>query len=129
MNNITNFKNFRIVESSTDISKLVGQFLLFVNHIKCAHEYIESIIRDKPNTQGAQLARKLKMRTEGIYNDLMTTPIFNDSMRTQIRNEWKSDAFAIQALHEKIGLLSPQQRDVLEKIVDSVLNGEEIKIV
>lgn len=49
-------------------------------------------------------------------------------VRDGIKNEIKSDVFAVPAILEKIALLSPDQRDLIESAIDAMLNGIEVKM-
>ncbi|MFY8162439.1 MAG: hypothetical protein ACOVNU_13985 [Candidatus Kapaibacteriota bacterium] len=45
-----------------------------------------------------------------------------------IRTEIESDAFAVEAIHDKIPLLNPEQRAMLEELVEDMVAGKTITI-
>lgn len=49
-------------------------------------------------------------------------------VRDGIKNEIKSDVFAVPAILEKIALLNPDQRDLIESAIDAMLDGIEVKM-
>ena len=88
----------------------------------------EMCIRDR-GSKGAKIAKIYIDRIFWIYLDFVSNPAFTEEVRNGIRNEWAADAFTIDALNDKIGLLSPQQRELVESITDALLQGEEVKIM
>lgn len=59
---------------------------------------------------------------------MITHPILPEEVRTGIKKEWNSDVFVVDAIAEKTALLSPEQREGLEYILDELLNGNSIKV-
>jgi hypothetical protein len=60
---------------------------------------------------------------------LITNPNFTEEVREGIRKEWNSDTFVLPAISEKLGLLNPDQRSVVEDLIDLILKGDNIQIV
>ena len=98
-----------------------------IHCMKQAFEHFASFQREHPNTKGDKLFKQYNSKLEWIYTDLKTHPFLTDEVRQGITNEWESDVFAIPAIAEQVSLLNPQQRELVETIVESMLNGEEIK--
>ena len=99
-----------------------------VHSMRQVFEFMESFERDHPNSKGAVLFAKYKAKLEWIYRDLVTNPHLTDPVREGIKKEWNSDVFAVPAINEKVPLLNPEQRDLVENIIDALLKGEQIKI-
>jgi FixJ family two-component response regulator len=53
---------------------------------------------------------------------MITHPQLPDVVREGIKREINSDIFAIPAIHEKIALLNPKHREVLEEFIDELLS-------
>jgi hypothetical protein len=100
-----------------------------IHHLRMAKEFFESFRRDYPSSRGDKLFGSYINKVEFIYKDMISYPHLNDEVRDGIRAEWQSDVFAVPALFEKIPLLNPEQRELIETTIDAMLNGEEIKIV
>jgi hypothetical protein len=58
----------------------------------------------------------------------LTYPHFTDEIRKGIKHEIESDAFAVEAIHDKIPLLNPEQRAMLEELVEDMVAGKTIEI-
>lgn len=99
-----------------------------IHCIKQAHEHFKSFTREHPGTKGAKLMDGYCNRLAWFPNDLITHPALPESVREGIKQEWNSDVFALPALFEKIPLLNPEQRELVEKMVDAMLQGEEITV-
>jgi hypothetical protein len=98
-------------------------------HIRIAHHFWDSFSRELAGTKGANLMKNYSGRLEWIYNDLMTNPAFPSEVREGFRSEWKSDTFVLTAMADKLPLLTPEQRLIIEQLVDAIIAGEEIQIV
>jgi hypothetical protein len=100
----------------------------FVHHIKMAGEHLESFCRDYSGSKGAKLLASYKSKVDWIKKDLLTHPFFPENVREGIRAELNSDVFAVPAINEKIALLNPQQREVVEDLIDTVLSGADLTV-
>lgn len=100
-----------------------------VHCLKQAHDHFTSFQLDHQGSKGAALAKGYNQRIAWIVRDLLTHPFLTQPVRDGIKAEWNSDVWAVPAIAEKVALLSPDQRDNVERLVDALLNGEEIKII
>lgn len=100
-----------------------------VQNIKQAHEHFSSFQREYPDSKGAKIFENYKKKLEWVVKDLITMPMLTDDVRKGIREEWESDVFAVPAIQEKIALLPPDKRDVVESIIDKVIIGESVTII
>lgn len=100
-----------------------------VHHLKMAAKHWDSFQREHPGTKGAKLFSGYKRRIEWIVNDLITLPLLPQTVCDGIKTEWNSDVFAVDAIAEKSALLNPEQRELVESIIDGMLKGETIKLI
>jgi hypothetical protein len=99
-----------------------------IHHLKMSHEHLEDFRREHPFTKGAMLFAQYQKRMEWIYKDMITHPFLTPLVRDGIKREWNSDTFATTAIAEKVALLTPEQRDAIEALIDQMLKGETIQV-
>lgn len=93
----------------------------FIHRIKQAIEFADDFHRQTKSKALKRYSDRLKW----CLMDLQTS--FQDQeIRDALRNEISSDSFAADAIAEKVKLLNPNQREVVEMIVDAYISGEEI---
>jgi hypothetical protein len=80
-------------------------------------------------SEGVRLSSIYIKKIEWMYMDFQTNILFSKDVRDGIRQEWASDPFSIPAIQEKISLIKPDQRELIETIVDGFLAGEEISFI
>lgn len=100
-----------------------------IQHLKMAKDHYEDFIREFPESSGARLFMSHVNKINWIFRDTITHPHISDKVREGIKKEILSDVFAVPAINEKVALLTPEQRDIIEQTIDAMLAGEEIKIV
>lgn len=100
-----------------------------INKLKQSYDLFEDFQRQHPFTKGAAIAKHYNTKILWIYKDFVSNPSFNDKVREGVIKEWNSDIFIIDAINNKIGLLAPEKRELIETIIDALLNGEEINII
>lgn len=99
-----------------------------LQHLNMAKQHMESFTLDNPGTKGANLFALYVKRINWIFNDLFTNPFLPDVVRAGIKKEVESDCFSVPAITEKIALLSPEQRELLEDVIDNVLAGDMLMV-
>ena len=99
-----------------------------IHHLRLAKDYSEDFIRQHPESRGALKFIEYRRRMQWILNDIITYPHFREEVREGMKREMESDPFSYQSLVEKIALLSPDQREGLEDVVQMLLNNETIKV-
>ncbi len=99
-----------------------------IQHLKQAEEFMNDFVRQAPNTRGAVIFTMYSKKVRWILNDILTFPYFTDEVRVGIRAEIESDAFGVEAIHDKIPLLNPEQRAMLEELVEDMVAGKTIEI-
>jgi hypothetical protein len=100
-----------------------------IHHLRMAEEHYQDFIREMPKSRGAILFQSYIKKIRWIYSDIISYPYLNDEARDGIKKEIESDVFAVPAINDKISLLNPEQRELIENTIDALLAGEEVKIV
>ena len=97
--------------------------------LKKANDLFEDAVRSLgKESKCAKLLKNYISKINWIYTDMVTFPKFTEIVINGIRKEWASDSFTVDAITEKVALLSPEQRDAIEKVIDSVLDGEMLEV-
>ena len=96
------------------------------HHLKVSREYWEDLKRELPETDAEKLANRYIKKIDWCYGDFITIPAFPDAVREGVRLEWSSDVLAIPEIMNKISLLTPDKRSLVEELVDALYRGEEI---
>jgi len=107
--------------------KGTSNIIASIHHLKITAEHWQSFQREHPASKGANLFGTYCKRIQWIINDMVTHPLLPQTVRDGIKAEWNADVFAVDAIAEKVTLLNPEQREVLELIVEQLLKGESIK--
>jgi len=100
-----------------------------IQNLKMAQEQFEDFERQFPNSQGSRLFKKYNDKITWIFSDIITHPFLPDIVRSGIKEEIKSDVFAVPAIVEKVALLTPEQREIIENVLDAYIYGETVKVV
>ena len=100
-----------------------------IQNLKMAQEQLEDFCRQFPETKGEKLFKVYVGKINWMFKDIVTHPFLTDEVRSGIRKEIDSDVFAVPAILEKVALLTPEQREIIEATLDAMIDGEEVKIV
>lgn len=100
-----------------------------IQNLKMAQEQFEDFIRQYPDTAGSKLFQRYVSKITWIFTDIVSITSLTDEVRAGIRKEITSDVYAVPAIVEKVALLTPEQRELIEDTLDAMLAGEEVKIV
>lgn len=99
-----------------------------IQNLKMGQEQFLDFCRQYPHSKGERLFKNCSKKIDGIFTDIITHPMITQEVREGIKNEIKSDVFAVPAILEKIALLNPDQRDLIESAIDAMLDGIEVKM-
>ena len=99
-----------------------------IQHLKQAEEFMNDFVRQAPNTRGSVIFIMYSKKVRWILTDILTFPYFTDEVRLGIKTEIESDVFGVEAIHDKIPLLNPEQRAMLEELVEDMVAGKTIEI-
>ena len=100
-----------------------------IQNLKMAQEQFEDFRRQFPDTKGEKLFKTYSDKTSWMFKDIITHPFITEEVRTGIKKEIDSDVFAVPAIVEKVALLTPEQREIIEDVIDAYVSGETVKIV
>jgi len=100
-----------------------------IQNLKMAQEQFLDFCRQFPNSQGERLFKTYVSKIDWVFKDIITHPFLTNEVRVGIKKEIESDVFAVPAILEKIALLKPEQREIIEDVIDAYISGETIKIV
>ena len=96
--------------------------------MKRAYDHWDSFVRERPGSVAERMFGNYCKRLNWIAFDFITCPHFPDEVRAGIRKEWTADPFTTLAITEKAALLPPDQREVIETIIDRLITGEKLRI-
>lgn len=99
-----------------------------IHHIRQSYDHLQDFIRSNKGSKGAKLFEGYCKRLEWIYKDLQAHPFLTDEVREGIKHEWNSDVFSPDAIKDKVALLTPDKRELIEALADALLKGEQIQI-
>lgn len=99
-----------------------------IQSLRQAYDHMDSFVRDFDGSLGASIFKTYQNKIEWIYKDFLTNRHLTEEVRAGMRKEWESDVFAVPAINEKIALLPPEKRDLVEAMIDAILRGEEIEL-
>ena len=99
-----------------------------IHHLKLADEYAKDFVRSAPGTRGSVIFGNYSKRIHWIFRDVITYPHFGEEVRDGMRKEIASDAFSYDSLTEKMALLDPEQREMLEGLLDDILRGKTVEV-
>jgi hypothetical protein len=106
----------------------VSSIVSSMQNIIVAREFCNDFIRSHPESAGAKVFKLYAKKLQWILDDFYTFPYFPQEIRDGIKNEIKSDPFTIPAINEKLALVTPEHREMLEQIIDAILQGEKFTI-
>jgi hypothetical protein len=89
---------------------------------------MDDIVRQHPGSRAAAMFEGYSKKIKWILRDIYTHPHFTDPIRDGIKKEIESDPLTYRAIMERISLLAPEQRDMLEFVVNDMIDGKQIKI-
>lgn len=100
-----------------------------VHALKAALDNFQVYGLEHPDSRGDKLFKGYNQKIEWIYKDIITNPVLPQTVRDGIKKEWESDVFVVDAIREKITLLSVEQRELVETLIDGMLRGESVTFV
>lgn len=92
-----------------------------IHYLKMAQECFEDFKREHPGTRGANLFGIYNKKIQWILTDILLFPAFPEVVREGIRSEINSDVFAIPEIMDKVSKLWPEQRLIIEQIIDETI--------
>lgn len=108
--------------------KGVTDIISAIHNLNIAKAHLESYCREYPGTKGASLSAAYIKKIDWIFKDIITYPQFPKSVVDGIKLEINSDAFTVPAIVDKIARLTPEQREAVEAVIDSVASGSSLTV-
>jgi hypothetical protein len=100
-----------------------------VHSLKQAYEHFLDFGREHPKSTGDYLFTGYAKKIQWIINDLSKKSILPERVRQGIQAEWDTDAWIVPAIVEKCAILNPEQRDIVEEVINGLLKGEIIQFI
>lgn len=95
-----------------------------IQHLKLAQEHFDDFCREHRGSKGEKYFLNYSKKVDWILKDILTIPAFPEDVREGIRREINSDLMAIPSINEKVALLSPAQREIIEDTIDKILTNQ-----
>lgn len=109
-----------------------GSVMSAIHHLRAAIEYMDDFVRESNRkhggSRGAAKFSEYSKKMKWVLMDMRTYPHFCDEVREGFRKEMQSDVFAYVSIAEKCSLLEPEQREMLDDVLDRILAGETIEV-
>lgn len=102
---------------------MASSIISAIHHLRASREYLEDFIRSAPNTRGAVIFKGYRDKIDWILRDVITYPHFGAGVREAIKVEILSDPLQYPAIVDRIALLTPDQREELEQIVENLIKS------
>lgn len=100
-----------------------------LHHLRMSKEYLNDFLREHPGSRADRLFNDYIRRMNWIADSFITHPFLPEMVREGMKKEWNSDVFQITEIGQKIAALNPEQRELVETIIENLLKGEEIQFV
>lgn len=99
-----------------------------LQHLRMAKDHFQSFILDNKNSRGSKQFGVFVKRIDWMFFDLITNPSLPQKVVDGVLHEVNSDVWAVPAITEKIALLKPEQRELLEDVIDKVISGDMLLV-
>lgn len=117
---------YTILKVNSTKLKMGSNIVSAVHNMRIAKEQFADFQREHPASKGAKLFGMYEGKLDWIVKDLITNPFLPEDVILGIKQEWESDVFAIPEINDKVSLLPPDKRELIETLIDAMLAGEEI---
>lgn len=114
-------------KKTTEVEKR-SNLIQGLHALRIAKENFHCLQLDNKGGLGEKLGKRYEKAIDAIYLDFIYTPQFPNEVREGVRQEWSSDVFAVSAIAEKLALVPPKEREMIERLIECILNGEKISI-
>lgn len=91
-----------------------------LHHLKIAKTYLEVFCIENKESKGAAIFNQYLKKIGWIKTDLITHPFFTQEVRDGINQEWDSDVLQVVEIHNRIALLPPEKREILEQFINKL---------
>lgn len=101
----------------------------FIHYIALAKLFAEDYVRFAKGTRGELLFSTYVKKIDWIIMDFKTYPHFPEEVRRCRKLELESDLLTTPSIAEKLHLLSPASKEVIEDMVDSMIKNNVVDYV
>lgn len=112
-------------------SKAASECLKFIYHLRMCGYYATQFVSNYPTSIFSPIFRLVIPKIKWVYQQFTTHHLIVSKVPqtiVEIKNKWEGNFSEELALNEKITLLTTQQIETLNDLLDTLINGEEIKI-
>ena len=112
--------------------KAAANCLQFIYHLRCCGYYATQFIANNPASIFTIVFKLVLPKIKWIYQTFITHHFLVQHVPQtidEIKMKWESDFSEEMAIHEKITLLSTEQHETLNELLDGLINGENFEIV
>ena len=108
---------------------MASEILKFLHNTQRAKLNLEVFLLGDVNDKAKRKFSQYVKKMDWMITDLKTEPAVQKELRDAIDLEFNSDVYCVDAILEKTLMLTPDERDILEKIIDGVIAGEDLEII
>lgn len=109
------------------MAKLSSLYFAFHN-LKIAKEYFLDIYREHPTKSAGRISKLCSDKIDWIFNNVYTSSAIPKEVIEQLKNQLEADSLAIPEIMFKIVLLSGEQREALEFVINQLLSGQSLRV-
>lgn len=96
-----------------------------MHHVNIAKMYFEDL-KLSSQKEVKHIFNQYVQKCDWIVSNLSGR--LNDFNRKNLEEELK-DSISFEAINDKLILLTPEQRELLEKVIDALVDGQKVEIV
>jgi len=109
------------------MAKLSSLYFAF-HSLKIAKEYFTDISREHPNVSAGRISKMCVSKIDWIFNNIYTNAALPKQIIEELRSQLESDSLAIPEIMLKIVMLTGEQREALEFVINQLLDGQSLKV-
>ena len=91
--------------------------------------HLNSFVKDYGRTPLGRAAKEWAKRAEWIEFSMLTCSVWDKETRDAVREELTTDPYTTDAIIEHISIMTPEQRQQLEQVVNAIRSGETLNVI
>lgn len=97
-----------------------------IQHLKMADYHLMSFINEHQDSKGARFFQQFRNRINWMFNEIKYHPLLPDVVKQGVEQEINTDeVFAVPAINEKVPLIPPHKRQLVEDFIDKILQEQD----
>ena len=111
--------------------KSASQFLTAIHHLKTSQLYFQSYILSNPNSLISNVIKPFEQKINWMLQQVITSPKMNEllpSIVEIVREKIEEESLLVQSVIDLVHLLSEDQLNSLEALIECIIKGEEFVI-